>query len=540
MHKSWIELRRQFSWRWLAANIWFRNKQEKIMKLDKLSNFGESKPQTESPARRDFLRRSAQLAFTGAAMPTAINLAAMGDAAAFTAPDGSYKALVCVFLYGANDYANTVVAYDDASYDKYSTIRGGGVGRTAGGIALAKADLTATLLNPTVPLPGGRQYALHPSMAGLAGLFNAGQAAVQLNVGPLIEPITRVQYNAFAKKFPPKLFSHNDQQSIWQSSESEGSTIGWGGNLGDFGFPVNASGSTFSCVSVTGNAVFLAGDTALAYQVSKDGAVKLSSINNTKVYNSTPVGLAINQLIVQTGTGAQEIEYNNVTRRSIAAETKVTGALAGAGATSDSPNFTAFTTTMLAENLLAGQLKMVARMIAGRAALGSPKRQVFMVSLGGFDLHDNLISQHPNLLRYVSEAMTAFHDATVKLGVDTQVTSFTASDFGRTLTSNGDGSDHGWGSHHFVVGGAVNGKAFYGYAPPISTSDDLSKPDNIWHVGQGRLLPTTSVDQYAATMATWFGVEDNELIKVVPNILNFDNVTQEGILYKKNLGFMKP
>lgn len=496
--------------------------------------------QIEQPGRREFLRRSAQLAFTGAALPTAINLASIGEAAAFAAPDGSYKALVCVFLYGANDYANTVVAYDDATYDKYSAIRGGSPGRTAGGIALAKSDLTATLLNPTVPLAGARQYALHPAMTGLAGLFNAGQAAVQLNVGPLIEPITRAQYNAFSKKLPPKLFSHNDQQSIWQSSESEGSTIGWGGYLGDFGVTVNASGSTFSCVSVTGNAVFLAGDTALAYQVSKDGAVKLNSIANNRVYNSTQVRTALNQLVVQSGTGALEIEYNKITQRSISAESIVTGALATGPGAVDSPNFSAFTPTMLAENALAGQLKMVARMIAGRGGLGAPKRQVFMVSLGGFDLHDNLISQHPNLLRYVSDAMTAFYDASVKLGVDSQVTSFTASDFGRTLSSNGDGSDHGWGSHHFVVGGAVHGKAFYGYAPPMSVSDDLSKPENVWHVGQGRLLPTTSVDQYAATMATWFGVEASELTRVVPNIGNFDNITQDGILYQKNLGFMKP
>jgi uncharacterized protein (DUF1501 family) len=499
-----------------------------------------TRPPTPASSRRDFLKRSANLALSGIAMPTAFNLAAMGEAAAFSAPDGSYKALVCVFLYGANDYANTVVAYDDASYDKYSTIRGGGANRTAGGIALAKADLTATLLNPTQALSGARQYALHPSMVGLANLFNAGQAAVQLNVGPLVEPLTRAQYNALSKKIPPKLFSHNDQQSIWQSSESEGSTIGWGGNLGDFGAPVNGQGATFSCVSVTGNAVFLAGDSAMAYQVSKDGAVKLSSLSNSKVYNSTQVRSVVNQLITQTGSGALETEYNKVTQRSINAESVVTAALSSAGASTDSSNFSAFTSTMLAENSLAGQLKAVARMIAGRAALGGPKRQVFMVSLGGFDLHDNLIAQHPNLLRYVSEAMSAFYDATVKLGVDSQVTSFTASDFGRTLTSNGDGSDHGWGSHHLVVGGGVKGRAFYGYAPPISVADDLSNAENLWHVGQGRLLPTTAVDQYAATLATWFGVEDAELTKVVPNILNFDNKTQGGIVYNKNLGFMKP
>ncbi len=495
----------------------------------------------EDQSRRLFLKRSAQLAFTGAALPTAINLAALGDAAAFTAPDGSYKALVCVFLYGANDYANTVVAYDDPTYNKYSTLRGGGAGQTAGGIALAKADLTATLLNPTAPLPGGRQYALHPSMSSLAALFNSGQAAVQLNVGPLIEPTTKAQYNSGTKRVPPKLFSHNDQQSIWQSSESEGSTIGWGGNLGDFGVPVNGTqgGATFSCVSVTGNAVYLAGDVALAYQVSTDGAVKLTSISTNKVYGSTPVATAVNQLIKQTGSHVLEVEYNKVTNRSINAETSVTAALTSGAAAATDPAYAAFTTAMLAENALARQLKMVARMIAGRAALGAPKRQVFMVSLGGFDLHDNLISQHPNLLRYVSDAMAAFYDATVKLSVDSQVTSFTASDFGRTLTSNGDGSDHGWGSHHFVVGGAVKGKAFYGYAPPMSVGSS-ALPEDQWHVGQGRLLPTTSVDQYAATMATWFGVSDTELKNVVPNISNFDNVTHEGITYQKNMGFMKP
>jgi uncharacterized protein (DUF1501 family) len=505
--------------------------------------------QSDSPARRAFLRRSAQLAFTGAALPTALNLAAMGDAAAFTAPDGSYKALVCIFLYGANDYANTVVAYDDPSYDKYAQIRGGGEGRTAGGIALAKADLTATLLNPTVPLAGGRQFALHPSMTGLASLFNSGQAAVQLNVGPLVEPLTRDQYIAGTKRVPAKLFSHNDQQSIWQSSQSEGATIGWGGNLGDFGLPVNGSngGATFSCVSVTGNAVYLAGDAAISYQVSTDGAVKLSSIASNRVYNSTPVANAVNQMIKQTGAHTLEIEYNKVTQRSISAETSVTAALASGAASATDPSYAAFTSTMLTENALARQLKMVARMIAGRAALGAPKRQVFMVSLGGFDLHDFLIAQHPNLLRYVSDAMTAFHDATVKLGVDSQVTSFTASDFGRTLSSNGDGSDHGWGSHHFVVGGAVKGKAFYGYAPPISVGNSTTLPDDQWHVGQGRLLPTTSVDQYAATFASWFGVEDSEMTKVVPNIVNFDNVTlttkdtpPAAIVFKKNLGFMNP
>jgi uncharacterized protein (DUF1501 family) len=186
---------------------------------------------------------------------------------------------------------------------------------------------------------------------------------------------------------------------------------------------------------------------------------------------------------------------------------------------------------------LGPQLKMVARLIKGQTMLGA-RRQVFLVSIGGFDLHDNLIRDHGGLLGKVSAAMTAFYDATVEMGVANQVTAFTASDFGRTLASNGDGSDHGWGSHHFVVGGAVNGKAFYGTPPPVSVGDTKDSAGNYgpadqWHVGQGRLLPSTSVDQYAATMARWFGVADTELSGILPNIGHFG-----GAGYPVNLGFM--
>ena len=195
----------------------------------------------ELQTRRAFLRRSGQLALTGTALPFALNLAAIGEAAAFNAPAGDYKALVCVFLFGGNDYANTVVAYDDPSYNLYSSIRGGGAGQTAGGIALAKTALTPTRLTPLAPPVDTlgattREYALHPAMTGMANLFNTGKAAVQLNVGPLVVPLTRAQYNSSNHVLyprPPQLFSHNDQQSLWQSSSPEGSTVGWGGNMGD-------------------------------------------------------------------------------------------------------------------------------------------------------------------------------------------------------------------------------------------------------------------------------------------------------------------
>jgi uncharacterized protein (DUF1501 family) len=485
--------------------------------------------------RRAFLRRSAQLAFTGAALPTVLNLAAIGEAAAFNAT--GYKALVCVFLNGGNDNWNTVVPYDNTNYDLYSAIRGGGAGRTAGGVALGQAAMANTVLSPTTPLTGGRQFALHPSMTGLAGLFNAGQAAVQMNVGPLVVPLTKTQYegsNRALYPLPPKLFSHNDQQSIWQSSSPEGSTIGWGGNIGDLALSSNAGSSLFTCISITGNAVFLSGDQALAYQVSPQGAVKIDCVNND-VYGSAAIKTAMRDLLQQARSDVLENEYNRVTQRSIAAEGSINGGI-GATATAATANTGEFApfAGIPDSNSLAGQLKMVARLIAARTSL-STKRQVFFVSLGGFDLHDNLTLGHVTNMTRVSQAMTAFYQTTFNLGVAGDVTAFTASDFGRTLTSNGDGSDHGWGGHHFVVGGAVKGKAFYGTPPPVSNGDGSGAEDQ-WHVGQGRLLPSASVDQYAATLATWFGVEANELADILPNLRNFG--APNAVDYPVNLGFL--
>jgi uncharacterized protein (DUF1501 family) len=490
--------------------------------------------QPELHSRRAFLKRSAQLALSGTALPLALNLAAMGEAAAFNATSGDYKALVCVFLYGGNDYGNTVVPYDNASYDLYSTIRGGGAGRTAGGIALGQSAMTPALLSPLAApvdaLGVARQFALNPAMTALAGLFNGGQAAVQLNVGPLVKPLTRAQYNNSDHALyprPPQLFSHNDQQSIWQSSSPEGSTVGWGGNMADLALSLNTA-ATFTCMSVTGNAVFLSGDTALQYQVSTGGAIKINAAAaGASVYGSTAVSAAINGLLKQSRAHVLESEYTKVSTRALAAEGLVTSALAAAPPT-----------TVFATDSLAQQLKMVARLIKGRSTLGA-RRQVFLVSQGGFDLHDNLIRDHGPLLGKVSEAMAAFYAATAELGVANQVTAFTASDFGRTLASNGDGADHGWGSHHLVVGGAVKGQQFYGTAPPVSVADtkDTSGvylPQNQWHVGQGRLLPSTSVDQYAATLAKWFGVDPTEMAGVLPKIVNFG-----GVGYPVDLGFMQ-
>jgi uncharacterized protein (DUF1501 family) len=443
-------------------------------------------------ARRAFLRQGSALGVAGVAAPWALNLAAIGEAAAQTATD--YKALVCVFLYGGNDHGNTLIPCDASHYASYQTIRNN--------LAIAQANLAGTALTPTIALPGGLQYALAPQLTLLKPLFDQGKMAVQLNVGPLIAPTTLAQYNARSVALPPKLFSHNDQQSIWQSSLPEGATSGWGGRIGDLFLSSNGT-AAMTCMSVTGNAVYLAGHQAVQYQVAPSGAVPVRGIKTT-LYGSAACAAELRSLITQASAQSLENELAIVTRRSIDTEVAVTSALAGV-----SP----FTTSFNTGNSLAVQLQTVAKLIAARSTLGT-KRQVFLVSMSGFDLHDNLMALHPGLLTSVSEALRSFYDATVELGISNSVTAFTASDFGRTLTSNGGGSDHGWGSHHFVIGGAVNGGRFYGTAPAVS----INGPDD---VGQGRLLPTTSVDQFAATLAAWFGVSDSGMTTVVPNIGNF-------------------
>ena len=476
----------------------------------------------ETHSRRAFLRRAGQLALAGTAAPFALNLAAIGEAAAFSATD--YKALVCVYLTGGNDQANTVVSYDSASHARYSAIRA--PARSPHPLGLTRAALAATVLRPTQPLPGGLQYALHPAMGELAALFNAGRAAVQLNVGPLAQPLTKAQYLSSDRTrhpIPSKLFSHNDQQSVWQSGEPEGAAAGWGGAMGDLALAANGQ-SLFTCISAAGGGVFVSGRSALAYQISTEGAVQMEAARRP-VYGSGAVSAALAELVQQTRSHELERAYTSVTTRALNAEARVNEGLAGA----------AMATAFPAGNSLADQLRIVARLIAARAALGV-KRQVFLVSLPGFDLHDGLMIHHGGLLAKLSGAMAAFHRATQDLGLGQQVTAFTASDFGRTLVGNGDGTDHGWGSHHLMVGGAVRGAAFYGTPPPVSVGE-TSAPEDQWHVGQGRLLPTTSVDQYAATLARWFGVSDTELSTVLPRVGLFGaGAGQPG--YPVNLGFM--
>ncbi len=448
---------------------------------------------TSKNSRREFLKRASALSATGVAAPWALNLAAIGEAAAQSAPT-DYKALVCVFLYGGNDHGNTLVPYDTTTYNTYASLRGG--------LATHRDLLAPTLLVPASALPGGRQYALAPELLALKPVFDAGRMGVLLNIGPLIQPTTKAQYTARSVPLPPKLFSHNDQQSVWQASNPEGASSGWGGRMGDL-FAAGNSQATFTAVSVSGNAVYLSGNSVGQYQVSSNGAVPINGIANT-LYGSSAAAQALRAIITTTPSSSNfEREYARVVQRSIDANVSLTAALAGAPAP----------TTVFPATRLATQLKMVARMIWARNPLGA-KRQVFFVSLGGFDHHDNLLAQHPVLLAEVGGAMAAFDAAMIELGVSSQVTAFTASDFGRTLASNGDGSDHGWGSYHFLTGGAVKGRSFHGTAPLLGSTS----PDD---VGQGRMLPTMAVDQLASTLATWMGVSASNLSTVVPGIGNY-------------------
>ena len=464
---------------------------------------------TDDVSRRAFLKRTAALSIAGVATPLATTLAAMGEAAAAGTPS-DYKALVCVFMYGGNDYANTLVPYDNARYATYQQNRSA--------IALAQASLTPTLLNPSVALPGGAQYALAPPLSPLLPLFNSGKMAVALNLGTLVQPTTKAQYQANSVPLPPKLLSHTDQQSYFQASSPEGATSGWGGRIGDL-FQAGNGTATTTCMNVSGNAVFLTGKAAVQYSVTSSGPIGLTARNTLQ--GSAAASTMLQNLLRGAGTAnLMEGALGQIGARALDLYSLVSGSLAQAPVTT-----TVFPAAADPSSSLGAQLAMVAKLISVSSQLGA-KRQVFFVSTGRFDNHDEIPTLHPLLQQNLADALRAFHDTTAELGVASQVTTFTASDFGRALTSNDDGSDHGWGSMHFVLGGAVRGGRYYGINPVIMNNG----PDDI---GQGRLIPTMSVDQYAATLASWFGVPDSRMAEIVPNIGNY-----VGSALGTNVGFV--
>ena len=457
--------------------------------------------------RRGLLKSTAALALQRVSIPMATSLGLMADAAAQSAND--YKALVCIFLFGANDHYNTVIPYDIPTHTNYYNIRKGTPtpGTVYDGIAIGRNSLSETALSTA--LSDGRQMALNPEMSALKTLFENKRASILMNVGPLVVPTTRLQYDNKSVPLPPKLFSHNDQQAYWQSSfQTEGGATGWGGRAADLLLSNNTK-STLTCISINGNALFLSGQNAISYQMSSTGATTVNAIKGKSLFGSANCAAALQTLITQQSSSPMASDYTTVTKRAL---DTYDGIVAAIGATASASMNALFPSS--ATNTLSAQLKMVARMIEQQATFGM-KRQVFMVGMGGFDLHDFLATQHPPLLQKLSSAMKEFDDAMTSLGKGSQVTAFTASDFGRTLTSNGDGSDHGWGSHHFVMGGAVNGGTILGTAPEIGLTHNQQ-------VGSGRLLPSTAVDQLGAELAAWFGVSATDVKTVLPNAKNFD------------------
>lgn len=447
-------------------------------------------------SRRRFIQSSA-LGLAGASLanlPGAVRAELLGTNAAFT----DYKALVCVFLFGGNDSFNMVVPRSTAEYGVYANSRQN--------LAVAR-----DVLLPILPLTNdGAQYGLHPGMTGVRDLFESGRAAVVANLGPLIQPTTRDQYLNRSVPLPPQLFSHNDQQDQWNTLRGRAAIqTGWAGRIADALASETLAQQIALNISLNGTTSFQAGVNTLPYTIGTTGAPIYFGMTTTPEDRDRRA--AFEALLAQNWPSIFARAFARVNRRALDTADLVNSALALA------PTLT----TVFPASRLAQQLAMVARLIAVRAELDM-SRQIFFVAAGGFDTHDNQVADQPDLLTDVSASIAAFHAATVELGIASRVTTFTQSDFGRTLTSNGDGTDHGWGGHQLVVGDTVRGRDIYGSMPRL----EIGGPDD---AGAGRIVPTLSVDQFAATLAKWFGVADAQLDAVAPNLRNFT---------QRDLGFL--
>ena len=513
--------------------------------------------------RREFLRRAAALSVVGGAASTfGFQLATMGSAAAQTSTP--YKALVCIFLLGGNDSNNMVLATDNDSWDRYWTARRqgetplalmpvgaaatppGGTNSLTGRVLPGGTDgyrypeswggvlpISPLTANPVPPgtSASSRAFALNPHLAPLLPIWTGGRLAIAANVGPLIVPTTKTQYRNYQVPIPVNLMSHNDQQSTWQSGSAEGARRGWGGLMADQLMSTNGANSVFTAISTSGNAVLLAGQNAVQYQMSTNQttpAIRISGATaaNSSLYGTSGQGARLREVIRDTaGSSYFMQDYGaKVVRSQDAADLLNAQFAAGApGASIPAPSLVLNPITRANHtNYLAVQLQTVAKTIAANQALGI-RRQVFFVSMGGFDTHDIQNTTHASLMTYLAHAMAYFDSTLANInGVDmrSQVTTFTASDFSRTFTTNGDGTDHAWGAHHFVMGGAVRGGDIYGQFPTVGVdSGGFQNPNMLNNV----MIPQMSVDQYAGTMGRWFGLSDSQVASIFPNIPNFTN-----------------
>jgi uncharacterized protein (DUF1501 family) len=521
---------------------------------------------TPPATRREILRRATALSCVGAAASTfGFQLATMGAAAAQTAP-ATYKALVCIFMFGGNDSNNMVLATDNDSWGRYFSARNTGanpialmpVGTaiTAPGAINPVTNRVASFQNPEGwggvlpiasaipnPVPPGtnaasRTFAINPHMGALLPLWTGGRLAVAANVGPLIVPTTKAQYRARSVPLPRSLMSHNDQQSTWQAGATEGARRGWGGLMADQFLASNGTNAVFTAMSTAGNAVLLAGDSVVQYQMSTNQTAPAQRINSAtttgSVFGASGAAARVREIIRDTaGTSYFMQDHGAKVIRSMDAADLLNAQFGatGAGALGVPTPPTQLQnpiTRAMENNQLAVQLQSVAKIIAANSVLGI-KRQVFFVSIGGFDNHDIQNTTQSPLMARLAHAMAYFDGALANInGVDMrpQVTTFTASDFSRTFTTNGDGTDHAWGSHQFIMGGDVIGGSVYGQFPTvgIDVTNGFQNPNMSGNI----LIPQMSVDQYAGTIGRWFGITDGQLDSIFPNLSNFN----------RNVGFM--
>lgn len=475
----------------------------------------EPKPSSVLLSRRSFVRQAACAALGTVAMTSTIRDLRFINAAMAQTNIDDYKALVCVFLQGGNDSNNLIIPTLASEYANYATIR------------TPVLAIPSSAVLPISPLNNdGHAYGLHPCCPELQTLFGEGKLAMLFNTGTLVFPMTRAQYLAGVLEKPPQLFSHADQVTQWQTSIPDQPPLtGWGGRCADLLNSVQPGAPISLSVTLGGANTFEVGNIVSQYSVSTSGAVSLAGVTGARL-------AALTNILGASFTNMQETAYSAVAEHSINSSSLLNNAISATSSatywTVPFPtNITPPTGGAAFASTLSPQLKMVARLIeAGHRAVASGgfgmKRQIFFCAVGGYDLHSNqtpgagstTIGSHANLLSEVSQSLLAFQRAMEQIGVSGSVTAFTSSDFNRTFPSNGQGSDHGWGSHHMILGGAVKGKMTYGTFP-VQT---VNGPDD---TNTGRWIPSTAIDQYFATLATWFGVDNSNLATVFPNLYRF-------------------
>lgn len=456
-------------------------------------------------SRRRFLgRASCRAVSTIPVLNTLLNLRLAENLAAVTAPaTGEYRALVCVFLSGGNDSFNMLVPREAGAYAAYQSSRSN--------LALPPAQLI-----DVHPL-GLPDFGVHEGMPEVASLFESGDAAFVANVGTLIEPVqNRTQVNQNLKKLPLGLYSHSDQIEQWQTSVPHSrSGIGWAGRMADILQGLNTNQAVPMNVSLDGSNVWQTGDTVAEYSITTEGAVGLANYNSLWQANQ-----ALTQALSQGVDSQLSQQYSNLLCQTFNSRKKQAIEAYNVFAAATAPDLPAGVT--FPNTTLGNSLRMVAKTIQGRNGIGA-KRQTFFVQRTGWDHHSGVLGYQATMLPEVSAAIGAFQNAMNAIGMADQVTLFTASDFGRTLTSNGQGSDHAWGGNQVVVGGSVIGKKIYGQYPDLVVNPDSGPEVNPLDTGRGRFIPTTSCDVFFAELALWLGVAPGDLPVVLPNIGNFYN-----------------